>query len=76
MATAAHTTPEQTLFITFNPSDKRAQQFIASLKMLDFFRIEKSPYSPAFVKKIRRAEKSKKHFVINRTLISMSASFL
>ncbi len=63
MATAAHTTPEQTLFITFNPSDKRAQQFIASLKMLDFFRIEKSPYSPAFVKKIRRAEKSKKHFV-------------
>jgi hypothetical protein len=64
MATAAvRKAPTQTVLLSFNPEDKRATQFLTSIKMLDFFHVEDSPYDSAFVAKIRKSEKSKKHVV-------------
>ncbi len=63
METAVATTPIQTFMVSINPNDKRATKLVEALKLMDFITIEKSPYSPEFVDKIKRSEKSKKHFV-------------
>lgn len=56
-------TPMRSVIISFSPRNKKALQFIETAKLMDFFHVEESPYDPAFVAKIRKAEKSKKHFV-------------
>ena len=63
MATAIRTAPKRTLFVSYDPRSKKAVQFLSALKVLDFLTIEESPYDPAFVAKINRAEKSAKHIV-------------
>lgn len=63
MATLTKKAPSKTVFLTFNPRDKRAVQFLTTIQMLDFFKVEESPYDPTFVAKIKRAEKSKTHIV-------------
>ena len=64
MATARTGTSQmQSVVISFNPRNKKAAQFIETVKLMDFFHVEESPYDPAFVAKIRRAEKSRKHVV-------------
>lgn len=63
MATATTSTPMQTFMVSINPKDKRATKLVEALKLMDFITIEKSPYDPEFVAKIKRSEKSKKHFV-------------
>lgn len=63
MATAVANTPMQTFMVSINPKDKRATKLVEALKLMDFITIEKSPYAPEFVAKIKRSEKSKKHFV-------------
>lgn len=62
-STATHITPMRTVLLSYNPGDERAVQLLTSIKLLDIFRVEESPYDPTFVDKIRRAEKSKKHSV-------------
>jgi len=64
MATAqTRTSHMQSVVISFNPRNKKATQFIETAKLMDFFHVEESPYDPAFVAKIRKAERSKKHVV-------------
>lgn len=53
----------QTFMVSINPKDKRATKLVEALKLMDFITIEKSPYDHEFVAKIKRSEKSKKHFV-------------
>ena len=53
----------QTVLVSFNPNSKKATQLISALRLMDFLKIEDSPYDPVFVAKIRRAEKSNKHEV-------------
>lgn len=60
---ATQTMPRRTLFLSFNPEDKKATQLISALKLMDFLKIEESPYDPAFVAKISKAEKSSKRVV-------------
>lgn len=63
MEPAAKQAGMQTFMVSFNPKDSRAAKLIEALKAMDFLTIEKSPYAPAFVEKIKKSEKSKKHFV-------------
>lgn len=53
MATAATNTPMQTFILSFNPKDKRAAKFMETIKLMDFFKVEESPYNPEFVAKIQ-----------------------
>lgn len=53
----------QTFILSFNPKDKRAAKFMETIKVMDFFKVEESPYDPKFVAKVKRSEKSKKHFI-------------
>ena len=57
-ATTRHT-PMRSVIISFSPLNKKALQFIETAKLMDFFRVEESPYDPQFVAKIRQSEKSK-----------------
>lgn len=61
--TAVHTPSMHSVRLSYDPKDNRAVQFLASIRLLDFFRVEESPYDPVFVAKVKRAEKSKKHIV-------------
>ncbi len=63
MATSVANTHIQTFMVSINPNDKRATKLVEALKLMDFITIEKSPYDPEFVDKIKRSEKSKKHIV-------------
>ena len=63
MATTVANTPMQTFMVSIDPKDKRATKLVEALKLMDFITIEKSPYASEFVAKIKRSEKSKKHFV-------------
>lgn len=53
----------QTYILSFDPKDERAVRWIEALKVMDFFKVEESPYNPDFVAKIERAKSSKKHEV-------------
>ena len=53
MATIATNAPMQTFILSFNPKDKRATKFMETIKMMDFFKVEESPYDPDFVAKIQ-----------------------
>ena len=55
--------PMRSVVFSFNPRNKNALQFIELARRMDFFTVEESPYDPAFVAKIRKAEKSQKHVV-------------
>lgn len=61
--TATRQNAMRSVIISYSPRNKKALQFIETAKLMDFFHVEESPYDPAFVAKIRKAEKSKKHFV-------------
>ncbi|MGM9825713.1 MAG: DUF2683 family protein [Paludibacteraceae bacterium] len=63
MATAVRQNSKQAFMLYIDSNDKRATKLIEALKVMDFVVIEKSPYNPDFVAKIKRSEKSKKHFV-------------
>ena len=64
MATAIRQSAQtQTVLVSFNPRSKKATQLISALRLMDFLKIEDSPYDPLFVAKIRRAEKSSKREV-------------
>ena len=43
----------QTFILSFNPEDKRAVKFMETIKLMDFFKVEESPYYPEFVAKIQ-----------------------
>ncbi len=43
----------QTFILSFNPKDKRATKFMETIKLMDFFKVEESPYDPQFVAKIQ-----------------------
>ena len=43
----------QTFILSFNPEDKRAVKFMETIKLMDFFKVEESPYDPEFVAKIQ-----------------------
>ncbi len=53
MTTTAANTPMQTYILSFNPKDKRATKFMETIKLMDFFKVEESPYDPQFVAKIQ-----------------------
>jgi len=53
MATSVAKTPMQTFILSFNPEDKRAAKFMETIKLMDFFKVEESPYDPEFVAKIQ-----------------------
>lgn len=60
MATAAKTpqqTPMRTLTLFFDPKDKRAAQFVETLKLMDFFKVEESPYDPNYVAEIKAMDR-------------------
>ncbi|GEM_PF-1449771 len=61
MATAAKTSvtaPVQALTLFFNPKDKRAVQFVETLKLMDFFRVEESPYDPNYVAEVKSMDRT------------------
>ena len=43
MEAATRINPMQTVLLTFNPKDKRAVQFLSSIKLLDFFEVKDGP---------------------------------
>ena len=51
----------RSVLITYDPKNRKAAQFIATAKMMDFFRVEPSPYNPQFVAKINRSRASESH---------------
>ena len=55
---AIHTTPTQTLFLTFNPESEKARRMIEALKLLDFLKIEESPYDATYVADVKAMDKS------------------
>ena len=46
-----------------NKANRERRIFIDTAKLMDFFHVEESPYDPAFVAKIRKAEQSKKYII-------------
>lgn len=58
MATAVKQ-PKRTIMLTYNPNNDYAQSVIQMLGLSKVFKIEESPYSPSFVKKIQHAKSSK-----------------
>ena len=52
-------TPMRSVTISFNPRNKKAAQFIETVKLMDFFKVEESPYDPAFVARINAMDESK-----------------
>ncbi len=48
--TATHT---QACTLYFNPKDRRATQLLEALKVMDFLKVEDSPYDKQFVAKIK-----------------------
>lgn len=59
MATAnTKTKPTQTLFLTFNPKSEKARRMIEALKLLDFLKIEESPYDANYVADVMAMDKS------------------
>ena len=56
---AAVRTPIRSVMISFNPRNKKAVQFIETAKLMDFFKVEESPYDPAFVARINAMDESK-----------------
>ena len=58
----------RSVVFSFSPRNRNALQFIELAKRMDFFTVEESPYDPAFVAKIRKAEKSRTHVVDINTI--------
>ena len=56
---ATRTAPTQTLFLTFNPNSERARRMIEALKVMDFFKIEESPYDANYVAEVKSMDKNK-----------------
>ena len=50
-------TPMRSVMVTFSPTDKKAKQFITTLKMMDFLHVEESPYNPQYVQEIKAMDK-------------------
>ena len=42
----------------FNPKDKRAVQFVETLKLMDFFKVEESPYDPNYVAEVKSMDRT------------------
>jgi len=65
MEAATRINPMQTVLLTFNPKDKRAVQFLSSIKLLDFFEVKDGPLTsdsgeaitPALRRRISKARK-------------------
>ena len=55
---AALRTPMRSVVISFNPRNKKAVQFIETAKLMDFFKVEESPYDPAYVTEVKAMDKS------------------
>ncbi len=53
MATAVASSPKRSVIISFDAKDKRAAKFVETLKLMDFFQVEESPYNPEYVAKIK-----------------------
>ncbi len=60
MATTAENTPMQTYILSFNPKDKRATKFMETIKLMDFFKVEESPYDPHYVAPVTKPKTSTK----------------
>lgn len=61
MATAAKTslqTSMRALTLFFDPKDKRAVKFVEMLKLMDFFKVEDSPYDPEYVAEIKAMDRN------------------
>lgn len=54
---ATTSTPMRAFTITFSPRDKRAAQFFETIKMMDFFHVEESPYDPDYVAMVKGMDK-------------------
>ncbi|HOG36773.1 MAG TPA: hypothetical protein PK984_04450 [Paludibacteraceae bacterium] len=53
----------ETITLQYNSRSKFANALISLIKASDDVKIIESPYDPSFVAKIKKSEKSKKHFV-------------
>lgn len=52
MATAT-VSPTRSVIVSFDAKDRRAAKFVETLKLMDFFQVEESPYNPEYVAKIK-----------------------
>ena len=58
VSTAVQARPTQSVWLSYDPRDNRAVQFLASIRLLDFFHVEESPYDQTYVAEVKAMDKS------------------
>ena len=58
MATAlAQTAPRRTYLVSIDPTSKQAVKLMSALKLMDFLKVEESPYDPRYVAEVKAMDK-------------------